>query len=152
MKTFDSLFSKRLSRRAQKRTPLAERESKSKAEDSLDSGLMLRLNGDFWVDIAGAVWKLRQIAKDPATHETRSETRPLIRHVDAIWDALAAVGIDIQDHTNSPFDSGQSLEVLAFQPTAGVTREIVIETVKPSIYLKGIRLQMGQVIVATPEK
>lgn len=152
MKTFDNLFPKRLSKRAQKRTPMADRESKSKVEDSLNSGLILRINGDFWIDIAGAVWKLRQIVKDPITHETRDEMRSLTRHVDAIWDALATVGVDIQDHTSLPFDSGQSLEVLAFQPTAGVTREIVIETVKPSIYLKGNRLQMGQVIVATPEK
>ena len=58
----------------------------------------------------------------------------------------------IQNHTNEPFDSGQSLEVIAFQPSAGISREVVVETIRPTVYLKGIRIQMGQVVVATPEQ
>lgn len=115
------------------------------------SRVLLQVSGEFWIDIAAAVWKLRQKITDPVTHETKEEMRPLMRYVDSIWEALSTVGLDIQDHTNEPFDSGQSLEVLAFQPTPGIAKEFVSETVKPTIYLKGHRLQMGQVIVATPE-
>jgi hypothetical protein len=60
--------------------------------------------------------------------------------------------VKIQNHTSEPFDSGQSLEVIAFQPTAGISRDVVVETIRPTVYLKGIRIQMGQVVVATPEQ
>jgi hypothetical protein len=58
--------------------------------------------------------------------------------------------LQIQDHTGNPYDSGQSLEVLAFQPTDGITNEVVIETVRPSLYLQGHRILKGQVIVGSP--
>lgn len=114
--------------------------------------LLLQVKSDFWIDIASAAWKLRQKVIDPITREPKEEMRSLLRYVDAIWDSLSQVGLEIQDHTNQPFDSGQSLEVLAFQPTPGILRETVLETVKPTIYLKELRLQMGQVIVATPQE
>ena len=150
MKEFDKLFS-RMSKHAQDRGGTAGSKPSKKGEDSSESRMLPQVNGEFWIDIAAAVWKLRQKITDPVTHETKEEMRPLMRYVDSIWEALSTAGLDIQDHTNQPFDSGQSLEVLAFQPTPGTTKEFVSETVKPTIYLKGHRLQMGQVIVATPE-
>ena len=62
--------------------------------------------------------------------------------------------MDIRDHTNEPVPEYGSigLSVLAYQPMPGISRERVIETVKPSVYVDGRLLQMGQVIVGTPEK
>lgn len=151
MKEFDKLFSRKPSQFRQDPRASADSESPRKHEDSSEPRVLLQVNREFWIDIATAVWKLRQKINDPITHETKDEMRALARYVDSLWDALSAVGLDIQDHTNQPFDSGQSLEVLAFQPTAGIAKEFVSETVKPTIYLKEHRLQMGQVIVATPE-
>jgi hypothetical protein len=150
MKEFNNLFSRRGSKRKVTRT--AATESLEGQPPQTESHVSVQVSIAFWVDLAAAAWKLRQKTSDPVTHGTREEFRHLTRYVDAIWDALASVGLEIQDHTNEPFDSGQSLEVLAFQPTAGITRETVTETIRPTIYLKGHRLQMGQVIVATPEQ
>jgi hypothetical protein len=111
----------------------------------------IEINPTLFSEIAGAIWKMRQKLQDPRTGEMKEEMRSLSRYVDSIIDSLADAGIEIQDHTNAPFDSGQSLEVLAFQPTAGILREVVLETIRPSVYLKGRRIQMGQVIVATPD-
>jgi hypothetical protein len=44
-----------------------------------------------------------------------------------------------------------SLKVVAFQPTPGIGRERVIETIKPTIYFKGKAIQMGEVIVGRPD-
>jgi len=44
-----------------------------------------------------------------------------------------------------------SLKVISFQPTPGLGRERVIETIKPTIYFKGKAIQMGEVIVGRPE-
>ena len=61
------------------------------------------------------------------------------------------MSIAIQDHLDQPYDSGQLLDVLAFQPTPGIEREVVAETIRPTVYLQGQQIQKGQVIVATPQ-
>jgi len=106
-----------------------------------------------WVaNVGTGLWRLRQKMLKPGTNEPLEETRRLYRYVESMWDALAQAGVEIHDHTQAVFDSGLSLKVVAFQPTAGFTREIVVETIKPTIYFKNERLQMGEVIVGTPEK
>ena len=56
----------------------------------------------------------------------------------------------MQDHDRIPFGSGIALEVLLFQDEPDLDVERVVETVRPSIYLTGRRIQMGQVIVGRP--
>jgi hypothetical protein len=77
----------------------------------------------------------------------RKETR----HLTAALDALAAAGVRAQDHDGTDFDLGLALEVLAYQPLPHATRETVHETLRPSVFRDGRRIQMGQVIVARPE-
>lgn len=72
------------------------------------------------------------------------------RQIHASRQALADDGLEIQDHDGAPFDSGLSLEVLVFEEQPGLTREVVLETVRPSVYFRGERIQMGQVIVGRP--
>jgi hypothetical protein len=124
---------------------------RSKDDESASEPLVIRTRPTIWADIANAVWNLDQRSRDPETSERKDGFRPIARHIDRLNECLAEIGIEIQSHTNNAFDSGQSIEVLAFQPTAGITMDVVIETVRPTIYLKGHRVQLGQVIVATPE-
>lgn len=104
----------------------------------------------FLVDLGCATWRLCQRMFDPDTGEARDEFRQMARHVAIIRDRLSELGLQIQDHTGKPYDSGQSLEVLAFQPTDGIPSETVIETIRPSLYLREQRILKGQVIVGTP--
>jgi len=87
---------------------------------------------------------------DQESGAPKEEFRQLARHVTTISDRLADIGLQIQDHTGDIFDSGQSLEVLAFQPTPGLSQEKVIETIRPTLYLAGRRIVRGQVIVGIP--
>jgi hypothetical protein len=113
----------------------------------------LRIPGGFrfFVDLANSAWDLRRSTTDNRTAEAKPTMSKVARHVDRLWESLEQAGLKIQDHINQPFDSGQSLEVLAFQPTPGVEREIVIETIRPTVYLQDYRIQIGQVIVGTPQ-
>src|SRR4051794_39037070 len=133
MKEFNKMFSRK-SKRSKERRAAAPEPSESVQAPS-GKRVVLQVNEDFFLELGTAAWKLRQKVMDPLTREPRNEMRPLVRYVDAIWDSLAAAGLEIQDHTNQPFDSGQSLDVLAFQPMTKLPREIVSETVKPTIYL-----------------
>jgi hypothetical protein len=102
--------------------------------------------------IATGLWRTRRRMVDPATGEADRELRRPFRHLQSTWDALSEAGVVIQDHDGSRFNSGLALEVLGpFQPTAGLRWDQVIETVRPSVYVDGRTVQIGQVIVGTPE-
>ena len=121
------------------------------AGDAKTIRIEVQLNLSILSDLGYAVWRLRQKMFDHESGAPKEEFRQLSRHVATISDRLADIGLQIQDHTGDIFDSGQSLEVLAFQPTPGVSGERVIETVRPTLYLSGHRILKGQVIVGIPE-
>lgn len=99
--------------------------------------------------VATNLWRTRQKMID-SSGQPQVEMKKAFRHVRAIWDALSEHGVEIQDHTNQPFHLGQALNAIAFEPTVGLVRETVIETVKPSVYVRKQLIQMGDVIVGTP--
>lgn len=101
-------------------------------------------------DLGTGLWRLRQKMLKPGTTQPLEEMRKPYRHFESVWDALSQAGIAIHDYTDRPFDQGLSLKVIAYQPTPGLNRERIIETVKPSIYLQDTMIQMGEVIVGTP--
>lgn len=108
------------------------------------------LPAEVLVDLSTGLWRLRQKMHRPGTQQPLDEVKRAYRHLESVWDALAAAGVDIQDYSDCPFDPGMSLKVVSFQPTPGLSRDLIVETIKPSIYLKGKPIQMGEVIVATP--
>jgi hypothetical protein len=102
------------------------------------------------VDIATQAWRARGKMIDPSSGEVREEMKRVIRHVDAILTSFAAMGFELKDHTGDGFDYGLPLRVVGTQPTAGLTRDTVVETLKPTIYWKSRIVQSGEVIVGTP--
>jgi hypothetical protein len=87
----------------------------------------------------------------PDTGRPLEEMKRAYRHFESVWDALSEEGVKIYDHTGEIFDLGRSLQVMSFQPTVGLTRDMIIETIKPTIYFKDNLVQTGEVIVGTPE-
>ncbi|CAO5161171.1 Nucleotide exchange factor GrpE [Frankia sp. AiPs1] len=79
-----------------------------------------------------------------------ADNRRLRRQLDSLWSTLTAAGVDVQDHDHARYDSGLDLAVLEFQQTSGLTGETVLETLRPSVYLHGRRVQTGEVVVGVP--
>ncbi|WP_243740779.1 hypothetical protein [Streptomyces sp. 8K308] len=103
--------------------------------------------------LAGAatgIWRALRKLDHGADTLSAADLRQVRRQVIASRQALADDGLEIQEHDGEPFDSGLSLEVLVFQEDPDLTGEVVLETVRPSVYFRGERIQMGQVIVGTP--
>lgn len=113
--------------------------------------LTAKENIRFLADIITGLWRLKMKMVEPRTGEPLQEMRRAFRHLESVWDALTQAGIEIIDHTNVLFDPGMSIKAISFQPTPGLDREKIIETIKPTIYRKDSRIQMGEVIVGTPE-
>jgi hypothetical protein len=101
-------------------------------------------------ELATGVWRLRKRFLEPGTDRPREELRRAYRDVEALWDTLTQAGVEVIDPLGKPYDPGESLTVLAFQPTPGLAAERVIETVRPTVYLRARWVQMGEVIVGTP--
>jgi hypothetical protein len=103
-----------------------------------------------FASVGTGLWRLRRQLVQPDTNEPRDEMRRAYRHFEAVWDALTLAGIEIQDHTGAFFHPGMALAAILFQPSPGLIREQVLETVRPSVYLNGQLIQIGEVIVGTP--
>lgn len=96
------------------------------------------------------LWRLKNKMLDPGLKRPRDEFSRAYRHLDAAWDVLSEAGIEILDLTGRPFDHGQSLRPLAFQSIAGLERRTIVETVSPSILVRGRVIHAGEVIVGVP--
>jgi len=101
-------------------------------------------------DLATGVWRLRRRVRGGPGGADPGELRRLQRELDAAVDRLTEAGVEVIDHTGELYDPGKSLRVLAFQPTDGVERDVVGETLRPTVSYQGQWLQMGEVIVHTP--
>ena len=100
-------------------------------------------------DIGTVVWRLQRRVN--ISGEVTEDIRRISRDLESAGDALRQGNIEIKDHTGEEYDGGMALRVIAFQATPGLSREQVIETIKPTIYFRDKIIQMGQVIVGVPE-
>jgi len=102
------------------------------------------------VEMATSLWRIRMRAIGSGEDQGCPELRGIIREIESVWDRMADADLEIIDHTGEPYDPGKSLEVIAFQPTPGVSDERVIETYRPTIYHGSRQLQMAQVVISIP--
>jgi hypothetical protein len=102
--------------------------------------------------IGVGLWRLKRRIVQPWTDRPlEDEKRRASRLLESVWYTLEEAGVEIVDHTGQIFVAGMSLKVIAFQPTPGLEREMVIETIKPTIYIHDQLVQTGEVIVGTPD-
>jgi hypothetical protein len=99
----------------------------------------LHLDADTVADIAVDLWRARRRLRDGD---------PPARHLDSLRDRLARAGVEIQEHEGLAVDAGTALDVVAWEVRAGVDRDVVVETVVPSVYCAGRPIRIGQVIAA----
>ena len=108
------------------------------------------LNAKALAQIGTHLWRLKNKMVEPGLKKPRDEFSRAYRHLDAAWDVLTEAGIEILDLTGRPFDHGQSVRPLTFQPIAGLARRTIVETITPNILLRGRVIQAGEVIVGVP--
>jgi hypothetical protein len=89
---------------------------------------------------------------EPGTDRPLEEMRRAYRHFESAWDTLRQAGADVRDHAGEPYSDGSGLDVAAFEPRPGLQRETVVDTIKPTVVWKGRLIQVGQVVVGTPEQ
>jgi hypothetical protein len=111
--------------------------------------------GKSLIELATNAWRIRTRLTDPASREPREDInkediKKLHRFLEAIFTALNEVGLEVKDRTGEIFDYGLPEQVVSAQPQLGLTKELIIETIRPTIYWNSQIAQQGEVVIGTP--
>ena len=120
---------------------------------STDAELRERLR--FLADVATGLWRIRRNMVDRSAGRL-ADARPLdemrkpCRWLVSTWDALQRHGLEIQDHSGDRYVAGQSLKA-HFEAAPELHEDTITDTIMPTIYFNGEVIQMGEVVVGTPD-
>ena len=107
---------------------------------------------DFISSLAIEIWRLEkrfEKVKDDITKGEKSGITSISDQVQRIKDVLKKQEVEICEHTGTAYNDGLSLKVLHIEEIDGLPegKMQIIETIKPSVYLKGKVIFLGEVIV-----
>ena len=101
---------------------------------------------------ATGIWRTAQKVEKSGMDHMGDELRRISRPLESTLMKIEQSGVRISDLTGTPYVVGMVEKVMAFQPTGGLEREMIIETVKPTIFYRDELIQVGEIIVGTPDK
>jgi hypothetical protein len=102
------------------------------------------------VGIATNTWKARRRLVEPISGELAEEMKRVAADIERIQRCLEDLGVVIEDHTNRPFDYGLPWKVVATKPMLGIQKEIVTETLRPTVRWHDQIIQHAEVEIGTP--
>lgn len=112
---------------------------------------------DFISSLAIEIWRLEkrfEKVKDDMTKGEKSGITSISDQIQRIKDVLKKQEVEICEHTGTAYNDGLSLKVLHIEEIDGLPegKMQIIETIKPSVYLKGKVIFLGEVIVGKAKK
>jgi hypothetical protein len=100
--------------------------------------------------LATQIWRAKNKMVEAETGEPREEMKRVYRHIEGAFDVFAQMGVTLNDWRDQPYDAGLPVKVLGFHPTPGLSRDMILEVVRPTVIWKDRLLQLGEVIVGIP--
>ena len=103
-------------------------------------------------DIAVCLWDIERKLRPEEGRQLDRKERLVYRRATKALDALARARVTIEDPTGKRYMQGSEgfMKPIELQPTAGISREIVTETVVPIVYRSDRLIRRGEVFVAVP--
>lgn len=123
-----------------------------KSADKLHAGLVRAPSPESqrWAEplvarLANETWRLRRRLTriDGAVDET--VFRPLLDSISRLEDVFAEYQVQTLEHEGQAYDAGLQVEVLHAREGDGDA--VILETIRPTVLLKGQVLQQGQVVI-----
>jgi hypothetical protein len=102
-------------------------------------------------DIAIHAWRMHRRMTDRVTKEVKDEHKAMHRSVAGIQETLTAMGFTVRDREGDFYDYGLPEKVVAAEKRPGISREMVVETIRPSVFFGDQLLKPGEIIIAVPE-
>jgi hypothetical protein len=111
-----------------------------------------RATPEAFIDLAINLWRLENAISYLHLADESPEKNRLDRHLTASKDSLLQLGIEYEDHTGElvPDKGEYALRVVEYIPKENITNDVVIETIKPSVYYLGKMISPGEVFVGIP--
>lgn len=112
----------------------------------------LTFSMDLVSSLAIEIWRLEKRidkAKDDIAKDENTVITSIADQIQRLKDIFKKQEIEINEHTGTAYNDGLSLKVLHIEEMDGLPKGKmqIIETVKPSVYLKGKVIFPGEVIV-----
>jgi len=108
--------------------------------------------------IATTIWRMskRISEKSDSTQEENPVLAKINHDTQSLREDLESMGVTIWDKTGQLFDYGMPEKVIDVKQQIGISKERVLETLRPTITWKSGEkttiLQVGEVIIQTPAK
>lgn len=103
-------------------------------------------------DISIGLWRTYTKMVNPETDEPLEGMSRVKPPVERMLILLRQNGFEIRDLTNKPYVTGMLEEVKEWETKEELTKEIILETISPTIIFREKLLRQGQVIVGVPLK
>lgn len=103
-------------------------------------------------EIAIHAWRMHRRMTDRMTKEVKEEHKAMHRSVAGILEALTRMGFTLRDREGEFYDYGLPEKVVAAEKRVGINREMVVETIRPSIMYGDQLLKPGEIVIAVPEE
>jgi hypothetical protein len=103
-------------------------------------------------EIAIHAWRAQRRMKDRHSGEVKEEHKATHRNIEGILNTLESVGFTLRDREGEGYDYGLPEKVIASEKRPGISREIVAETIRPSIFYTDQLIKPGEIVIATPEE
>jgi hypothetical protein len=101
----------------------------------------------FLVDLGTGIWRIRR--KIEGLSRMPREIRDALYSLESMWMSMSEGGVEIVDHIGT-MPAEREAVVGEVRDMPGLTREQVIDAVKPTILLRGEVVQTGEVVVGRP--
>ncbi len=131
----------------------------SEASDPQPSSSDVLLTNKLIAEYATCLWYLKtkyfkKKWSDSENGDDDPRARRALGRISKCVELMKKSGIEVHDPTNERYRQGSEgmMRPIELVPTAGLTYEIVSETVSPIIWCGGIRIQPGEVFVAVPKE
>ncbi|CAB5033370.1 MAG: hypothetical protein F2923_00335 [Actinobacteria bacterium] len=100
------------------------------------------------------MWRIKgkmtdSLSKQPKEEIAKEDIKKVARYLESIYNAFTQLGIEIIDRTGEPFDYGLPEKVVATIPQEGISKERVLETLRPTVKWNN-HIYPGEVEIATP--
>ena len=100
------------------------------------------------------IWRIKSRLIDSHSKENKDELakedlKKIIRYLESINDSFTHLGIEVIDRTGESFDYGLPEKVITAIPQEGIIKELVLETLRPTVKWKH-QIFPGEVEIATP--
>lgn len=96
-------------------------------------------------------WRADRRMRDRGSTEIKDEHRMIHRSIAGILDSLEALGFHLKDREGEPYDYGLPEKVVAAEKRSGLSRELVAETIRPSLFYHDQLLREGEIVIAVPD-